>query len=108
MLMIHDTTGTQTDCPKSLSRKKLKQLMPLNHGLTAKALYRGFGRMSPAMKRELRAAEAAAKAEARGEEIEIPIPKVAHTTPKPNLFNRLGAKLANLRKQAERKIAKGK
>jgi len=32
-LKIHDMTGTQTDCPKPLSRTKLKQLMPWNRNL---------------------------------------------------------------------------
>ena len=38
-LIHHDTTGTATDCPRPLSRKKLKQLMPQNHDdLTSGAL----------------------------------------------------------------------
>ena len=44
MLMIHDTTGTQTDSVAPLSRKKLKRLMWRNPSLTTRNLQETFGR----------------------------------------------------------------
>ena len=46
MTLFHrDTTSSQTDCPKPLSRKKLHRLMPQNQGFTSGAwLEKMFGR----------------------------------------------------------------
>ena len=44
MLMHHDTTETQTDCPRPLSRKKLKRLMWRNLDLTTANLKEKIGR----------------------------------------------------------------
>ena len=53
-LIHHDLTGTQTDCPKPLSRKKLRSLMRQNHSsVTAKAIWHRWKRMSPHMRMAL-------------------------------------------------------
>ena len=44
VFMVHDKTDTQTDCSKPLSRKKLRQLMPQNSGLTSYTLSHNHGR----------------------------------------------------------------
>ena len=56
MLYQRDTTGTQTDCDKPLSRKKAKQLMRHNDSLTSRAMVR-IGRVGPVQKREIADAE---------------------------------------------------
>ena len=43
-LIHHDRTGTETDCEKPLSRKKLKQLMPMNKNLTSRLMKTRLGR----------------------------------------------------------------
>ena len=113
-LMIHDTTGTQTDCPRPLSRKKLRQLMPQSSmALTSRALFSKTGRTNRKIRHELAAMEAARKAELEAaESIKAgnfdykltPLPE----KPKPSLFNRLGKFFSGLQRKAERQSAKGK
>jgi hypothetical protein len=55
MLFIADTTGTQTNCPRPLSRKKLRQLCRNAHaGLTSRQMHVKFGRTNPAIRAELK------------------------------------------------------
>lgn len=115
MLFIKDTTGTQTDCPKPLSRKKLKQLMPRNSSrLTAKELYHRFGRMSPLMKRDLERAKRESEA-AQKEEKELMLAGVPpeergpeKELPKPSIFRRMSGFFAGLKQKSDRAAARGK
>jgi hypothetical protein len=117
-LLHHDTTGTQTDCAKPLSRKKLKQLMRGNPSLTSQNLFQRFGRRSgrknwpsPWRKREERA-----RLRKMFEPVTIEdgtrfqlVPKPHEVEAmKPTVFERLGGMFANLRKKFEREKAKGK
>jgi hypothetical protein len=113
MLIHHDTTGTQTDCEKPLSRKKLKRLMPHSRmALTSRAMYHRTGRLNANIRKELAALEEARKAQ---EELAATESKAtyklsdlpgAEKDKKPSLFNRLGSMFGNLRKKAERESAK--
>lgn len=116
MLMWTDPTGKQSTCPKPLSRKKLKQLMPRNSSrLTAKELYHRFGRMSPSMKRELenkkKRAEDMAEATRAGKVSLVDIAgaidaEIAEA--KPSIFKRLGGFFAGLKQKSDRAAARGK
>lgn len=113
-VMYHDTTGKTPDCPRPLSRKKLKQLMPMNKGLTARALFHQYKRMSPQMQRDLLAAQRETEANKKKEEAL----KLAGVPPeergpeeeiaKPSIFRRLSGMFAGLKKAADRKKAMGK
>jgi hypothetical protein len=107
-LMIHDTTGTQTDCPKRLSRKKLKQLMPQNTDFTAKGIFLRYGRMSPSMRKELADAEREKKRQERMPKAEGIALETMVAESKPNIFKRLSGFFSNLQRKAERQSAKGK
>jgi hypothetical protein len=62
--IIHDMTGTQTDCEKPLSRKKLRQLCCRNKPVfSARNLERHTGRLSKATKERMRETEAEQKRE---------------------------------------------
>jgi hypothetical protein len=117
-LLHHDMTGTQTDCEKPLSRKKLKRLMPNNPGLTSRNLREVFNRsigpkaFSLMKKKRL---ERSAKRKLL-EKKTLPdgttyqlVPTAAELEViKPTMFERLGSLFGNLRKLAEREKAKGK
>jgi hypothetical protein len=124
-LMIHDTTGTQTDCGKPLSRKKLKQLMPLNHDdLTSGALINqknpfhlsGRGRGFKAVSTVLQKRRARQDKRKLFEKKTLPdgtsyqlIPNAADLAEiKPTLFERLGGLFGGFKKKFERMQAKGK
>jgi 5-hydroxyisourate hydrolase-like protein (transthyretin family) len=117
-LMIHDTTGTQTDCGKPLSRKKLKQLMPQSSmRLTARMLYEKTGRLSPAIKAELARMEREKKAmekaatDTDGTTFKWGDPKgvVEETAQgKPNIFKRLKRMFDALPKQDRQRKRKVK
>lgn len=117
MLMRHDVTGTETDCPKPLSRKKLKQLMRQNHsGLTARALWHRYKRTSPHMRRELELQEKKLREMMEGKKVtpDGTTAKVSKTLAeqaedakaKPSIFTRLGGLFSNLRRRAERESAR--
>jgi len=124
-LIHHDTTGTQTDCPRPLSRKKLRSLMPLNrNNVTAKALKDSrnplyiFGRRTgfkifPRWKQKRLERQNKRKLfEPRtlpdGTRYQM-LPNAADLLEiKPTLFERLGSLFGNLRKKAEREKARGK
>ena len=113
--MHHDTTGTQTDCEKPLSRKKLKRLMPHSRmALTSRAMYHRTGRLNANIRKELAAAEEARKlreelaaTESNATYKLSPLPG-ADEEKKPSIFKRLGSMFGNLRKKAEREKARGK
>ena len=124
-LLHHDMTGTQTDCEKPLSRKKLRTLVPHSRNdLTAGALrnpknpFHIAGRLRGwkiwaivAQKREQRH-----KLRKLLEKKTLPdgttyqlVPTAAELEViKPTMFERLGSLFGNLRKRAEREKAKGK
>ena len=115
-LMIHDTTGTQTDCPKPLSRKKLKQLMWRNPGLTTANLLEKIGRriglkffskvtQKRQERRRLRKLfEKRVKPD--GTVVQL-LPNAADLEKmKPTIFERLGSMFKNLRQRAERESAR--
>jgi hypothetical protein len=117
--VIHDTTGSQTDCQKPLSRKKLRQLMPQNRdNLTSKALTRSMGRRSGfklfSQAKQKRAERA--KLRKRFSKHTLPdgttfqlIPKPHEVeVMKPTVIERVSGLFAKLRKQFERQKAKGK
>jgi hypothetical protein len=124
-LIHHDTTGTQTDCPKPLSRKKLRQLMPHNsRNLTTMALtdrenpIRMLGRktgwkMWSNLTRKRQERKTKRKLFERktlpdGTEFQL-MPNAADLVEiKPTIFERLGGIFGNLRRQFERQKAKGK
>jgi len=112
MLIHHDTTGTQTDCEKPLSRKKLKSLMPHSRmALTSRAMYHRTGRLNANIRKELAALEEARKAQEELAATESKatfklsdLPQIEEK--KPNLFKRLGSFFGNLQKRAQRESAK--
>jgi hypothetical protein len=110
-LMWKDTTGTQTDCEKPLSRKKLKSLMPRSRmGLTSRELYAKTGRTNWKIRRELAQAEEQRKAKAELDAIEskatYKLSDLLEAEEKPSIFKRLGSLFGNLQKRAERESAK--
>ena len=115
-LMIHDTTGTQTDCPKPLSRKKLKQLMWRNPGLTTANLLEKIGRRVglkrvPWWKQKRKAREDKRRLHSRRTLADGTTFQLTPTTAdlevmKPTLFERLGSMFKNLRQRAERESAR--
>ena len=115
-LMIHDTTGTQTDSVAPLSRKKLKQLMRKNPNLTAVTFQERFGRriglgffsrlnkkrQERANKRRLHAKRSLTD----GTAFQL-LPTVADLeVMKPTIFERIGSMFKNLRRRAERESAR--
>lgn len=113
MLQIVDRTGTQTDCEKPLSRKKLKQLMPAQSGkLTARELEAKIGRPSLQTKREARLQAHLAKLEKLETAIQGPASSdskeereaiaASVLAAKPSIFSRMGAMFDRLRATAER------
>ena len=117
-LMIHDTTGTQTDSVRPLSRKKLKQLMWRNPRLTTANLQEKIGRrvgLSFFSKLNRKRQERANKRRLHskrtlqdGTTFQL-LPTAADLeVMKPTLFERLGSMFKNLRKRAEREsVRKG-
>lgn len=121
----HDVTGTQTDCDKPLSRKKLRSLVPHSRNyLTADALgnpknpFHIVGRLrgwklwpTVAQKREQRR-----KLRKLFEKKTLPDGTTYQLTPfpaeveamKPTLFERLGGFFGGLQRKFEREKAKGK
>jgi hypothetical protein len=118
-LMIHDTTGTQTDCEKPLSRKKLKQLMPQRSlALTARMLAEKTGRVIgrasiSTVKEKQRARRDKRKlfekrALPDGTTFQL-MPNAADLVDiKPTLFERLGGLFGGFKKKFERMQAKGR
>ena len=116
-LMVHDTTGTQTDCPKPLSRKKLRQLMPHNlKNLSSNGLRR-FGHKPGwkiwsvlTQKRQQRKDKRKLfekKSLPDGTTYQL-IPNAADLVAiKPTIFERLGSLFATMTKREQRKKAKG-
>jgi hypothetical protein len=111
-LMHHDTTGTQTDCPRPLSRKKLKQLMPQSSmSLTSRAMFARTGRLNTKIRRELAEAERKRKAE---RELSASDSKATYKLieqesvgeKKPNLLKKLSGFFGNLQRRAERESAR--
>jgi hypothetical protein len=124
-LMIHDTTGTQTDCPKPLSRKKLRQLMPMNRSdLTAGSLKNsknpfhiagrvsGWKAVSAVMQKRRERQDKRKLFEKRslpdGTTFQMLPNAVDLVDIKPTLFERVGGLFSKLRRQFEREKAKGK
>ena len=124
-LIHHDTTGTQTDSARSLSRKKLKRLMPqyqpgrvIGESLDSKGLSAKFGRRighklwpKAWQKREerhrLRRLYTPRTLD-DGTNIQlVPTPAEVETM-KPTLFERLGGLFGNMTKRFQRKQAMGK
>lgn len=116
VFMIHDKTGTQTDCQKPLSRKKLKQLMPQNKFLTARNLLEKTGRVIGSkslsnvyrkrMERKSRRKLFEKRALPDGTQFQL-LPNAADLEIiKPTMFERLGSFFGNLRKRAERESAR--
>lgn len=124
-LMHHDTTGTQTDSAKPLSRKKLKQLMPHNHDdLTSGSLmnpknpFHIAGR-KPGLRLFRKVAQKRAersKLRRQFRKITLDDGTTAQLIPtpaevemmKPTIFERFGGMFGNLRKKFEREKARGK
>ena len=115
-LIHHDTTGTQTDSAKPLSRKNLRSLCGHNtQAFTSRLLYKKTGRLNASIIKELAAAEAEKKRRETEEKealeskatYKLIEPEKAEET-KPNLFKRLWTMFGNLRKRAERESARGK
>lgn len=109
-LMIHDTTGTQTDCPKPLSRKKLRQLMPHNRpNLTARMLERSVGRLTADTRKRMRETEAEQKRERKLQLAGVPADARGMDSDGANtsVFKRLSDKFANMTEREQRKKAKG-
>lgn len=117
-LMIHDQTGTQTDCEKPLSRKKLKQLMPRNPHLSSLSMNERFGRKTGfklfsniAKKRQERARKRKLFSKHSlpdGTTFQLmPTAAEVHEM-RPTIFERLGGLFKNLQRKAERQSAKGK
>lgn len=117
-LMHHDTTGTQTDSARPLSRKKLKQLMPKNEGLRSKTLNLKFGRrighkLWPKVwqKREERHRLRklyTPRVLDDGTKIQLVPTQADIETMKPTLFERLGGLFGGMTKRFQRKQAMGK
>lgn len=124
-LFHHDTTGTQTDSAKPLSRKKLKQLMPkyqptkiLGESLRSADLHVNFGRRighklwpKAWQKREERHRLRKLympRVLDDGTNIQlVPTPAEVETM-KPTLFERLGGLFGGMTKRFQRKQAMGK
>jgi hypothetical protein len=104
MLFIVDTTGTQTNCPRPLSRKKLRQLCPQSHaGLTRREMFSKYGRTSAKMRKELKARkEYAEKMEALRATNAIVKPTPEAEPAKPSIFARLSGFFGGLKRKAER------
>jgi hypothetical protein len=106
MFVQHDTTGTQTVCPKPLSRKVLPESL-------AKSNRKGGRRRWPLawQKREERAKLRklfTKRTLADGTTVQL-IPNAAEVEEmKPTIFERLGGMFGKLRTQLERGKAKGK
>lgn len=118
MLIHHDTTGTQTDCEKPLSRKKLKALMPQNPNLRSASLRDKFGRRigrkvwsKVGRKREERSRLRklfTKRTLPDGTTVQlIPTPAEVEIM-KPTIFERLGGLFGNMRRKFEREKARGK
>lgn len=112
-LMWKDTTRTQTDCEKPLSRKKLRQLMSHNtHMLTARMLEAKHGRFTKATKKRIRETEAEQK---RERELQLAGVPAGDRAPEPDpgghtktsIFKRMSGFFAGLRRKVERSNAKG-
>ena len=117
VLMIHDTTGTQTDCEKPLSRKKLKQpqsRMALRSRMLAEKTGRAVGKKSlSAMKRKRMERKDRRKMFEKGTLSDGTtfqlIPTAADLeVMKPTLFERLGGLFGGFKKKFERMQAKGR
>ncbi len=102
-LKIHDMTGTQTDCPRPLSRKKLKQLMPQNRNLSGHGGPKLFPRWK--QKRKQRADKRrlhSKRSLSDGTTYQL-LPNAADLEMmKPTLFERLGGLFGNLKLRYER------
>jgi hypothetical protein len=111
-LMHHDTTGTQTDCPRPLSRKKLRQLCSHNKPMfTAKLLEFRTGRMTQATKKRVRETEAEQKRERKLLLAGVPADERApdgDPLTKTSVFKRLNEKFAGMTRSFQREKAKGK
>ena len=116
-LLHHDTTGTQTDCPKPLSRKKLKQLMPQNRGLRTATLKETIGRriglnVFSAMFRKRQERSAKRKLHTKrtlsdGTTFQL-IPNAADIAAmKPTIFERMAGMFGLLRRKTERAQQRG-
>ena len=118
VFMIHDKTGTQTDCLKPLSRKKLKQLMPHNLNLTSKNLLEKTNRVigpkafslmkTKRLERKTRRKLFEKRTMPDGTTFQLLPNAVDLEVIKPTVFERLGSLFGNLRKRAERESARGK
>jgi hypothetical protein len=118
-LMIHDTTGTQTDCPLPLSRKKIRQLMNHNHeNLSGSMLDRSIGHKQGrkvfskiSQKRQERQKKRKLfekKTLPDGTSFQL-IPNAADLLAiKPTIFESLGGFFKNLQRKFERQKARGK
>ena len=117
-LMHHDTTGTQTDSVKPLSRKKLKQLMRQQHGaLTSRAMFARTGRLNAGIRKEIAAAVAKRKTDLEAAE-SVKAGKFSYSLSdkssdkaeeaKPSIFKRFGKFFGNLQRKADRESARGK
>jgi len=124
-LMHHDTTGTQTDSARPLSRKNLKRLMPKNiDDLTSGALMntknpfhiadRKQGRKLWTKMGKKREERSRLRRQYRKITLDdgttaqlIPTPAEVEMM-KPTIFERLGGMFGNLRKKFEREKARGK
>jgi hypothetical protein len=116
MLMHHDTTGTQTDCPRPLSRKKLKRLMWRNPGLTTANLKEKIGRRIGlkffsrlAQKRQERVNKRRLHSKRSlpdGTKFQLMPTAADLEVMKPTIFERMGSMFKNLRKRAERESAR--
>ena len=116
MLMHHDTTETQTDCPRPLSRKKLKRLMWRNLDLTTANLKEKIGRRIGlkffsrlAQKRQERRDRRKLfekRVKPDGTVVQL-LPNAADLEIiKPTIFERMGSMFKNLRQRAERESAR--
>jgi hypothetical protein len=111
-LMHHDTTGTQTDCPRPLSRKKLRSLCNHNKPLfTAGLLESKIGRLSKETKKRLRDTEAEQKREREMILAGVPAGERAPDSEgmtKTSVFKRLSGMFATMTERDQREKAKGK
>ena len=124
-LIHHDTTGTATDCPRPLSRKKLKQLMPQNHDdLTRGSLMNPknpffIAGRKPGLRIWRKAAQKRAERTKLRKKFalhKLPDGTEFHLVPtpaeveamKPTLFERMGGLFDTMRRKFEREKARGK
>jgi hypothetical protein len=104
MLFIVDTTGTQTNCPRPLSRKKLRQLCPHSRaGLTRTQMYSKYMRVSGKMRAELKAQKEHAEQLAAIRATNAIVKPTPDAEPaKPSIFARLSGFFGGLKRKAER------